>query len=60
MKRARNLHFFLECDIIAADDQASGNLEKVFPREVRNFHFDAVINDDVLAFDYQLQQGITE
>lgn len=44
--------------IIATHDLALGSLENEFPREIKNWHFDAVICEDVLTFDYKLREGI--
>lgn len=44
--------------IIATHDLSLGELEKEFPQEIGNFHFDARIEEDQLSFDYKLQHGI--
>ncbi len=44
--------------IIATHDLALGNMEKEFPQEIKNWHFDAVIDDEALTFSYKLQEGI--
>ena len=44
--------------IIATHDLTLGELEDEYPREIANFHFDAKIENDLLSFDYKLQQGI--
>lgn len=44
--------------IIATHDLALGELENEFPQEIKNFHFDAKIENDILSFDYKLQNGI--
>ncbi|MEA4904681.1 MAG: hypothetical protein VB090_07555 [Petrimonas sp.] len=46
--------------IIATHDLALGELEKEFPQEIENFHFDAKIENDLLSFDYKLQHGIAQ
>ncbi len=48
------------CGIIATHDLALGSLEKEFPKNVENFHFDADIIDDELNFSYQLRKGIAQ
>ncbi len=44
--------------IIATHDLTLGELENEYPQEIANFHFDAKIENDLLSFDYKLQQGI--
>lgn len=44
--------------IIATHDLALGELENEFPEEIKNFHFDAKIENDILSFNYKLQSGI--
>ena len=44
--------------IIATHDLALGNMEKEFPQEIKNWHFDAVIDDEALTFSYKMQEGI--
>jgi DNA mismatch repair ATPase MutS len=44
--------------IIATHDLSLGELENEFPDQIKNYHFDATIEDDLLTFDYQLQEGI--
>ncbi len=46
--------------IIATHDLALGELENEFPQEIKNFHFDARIENDILSFDYKLQHGIAK
>lgn len=46
--------------IIATHDLTLGNLEKEFPNEINNFHFEADIKDDTLSFDYALRNGIAQ
>lgn len=46
--------------IIATHDLALGNLEKEFPQAIKNFHFDAKIQEDTLYFDYKLHEGIAQ
>ncbi|NLY24125.1 MAG: hypothetical protein GX042_03800 [Bacteroidales bacterium] len=44
--------------IIATHDLTLGEMENEFPDQIKNYHFDAGIEDDILTFDYQLQEGI--
>ena len=46
--------------IIATHDLTLGSLENEFPEAIKNFHFDANIENDVLSFDYKLQRGIAQ
>lgn len=46
--------------IIATHDLALGELEKEFPHEIKNFHFDAHIQENTLSFDYTLRRGIAQ
>jgi DNA mismatch repair ATPase MutS len=43
---------------IATHDLELGSLEKTFPDEVINYHFEAEISGDELHFDYKLKPGI--
>ena len=44
--------------IIATHDLALGDLEKSYPENITNKSFEVVIENDALAFDYQLKDGI--
>ncbi|MBF6628136.1 MAG: hypothetical protein ITG04_06460 [Proteiniphilum sp.] len=44
--------------IIATHDLSLGNMENVYPQQIKNYHFDAIIKNDLLTFDYQIQEGI--
>ena len=44
--------------IIATHDLSLGELESEFPQQIKNYHFDATIEGDLLTFDYRLQEGI--
>lgn len=44
--------------IIATHDLSLGEMENEFPDQIKNYHFDAMIEGDLLTFDYQLQEGI--
>jgi hypothetical protein len=46
--------------IIATHDLALGDLEKAYPEKVRNFCFEANIENDQLSFDYKLKTGIAQ
>ncbi len=46
--------------VIATHDLALGELEKEFPQQVRNFCFEATIENDQLSFDYTLKPGIAQ
>jgi DNA mismatch repair ATPase MutS len=46
--------------IIATHDLALGDLEKEFPRKVKNFSFEATIENDQLSFDYKLKPGLAQ
>lgn len=44
--------------IIATHDLALGNLETEYPDKVKNYCFEANIENDQLSFDYKLKQGL--
>jgi DNA mismatch repair ATPase MutS len=44
--------------IIATHDIALADLQKVYPRNILNFHFDVQVNNEELYFDYQLKPGV--
>ena len=46
--------------MIATHDIVLGDLENQFPQHVRNFHFEANIENDQLSFDYKLKPGIAQ
>jgi hypothetical protein len=46
--------------VIATHDLALGELETEFPRQVKNFCFEANIQNDQLSFDYTLKPGIAQ
>jgi len=46
--------------LIATHDLALGELEKEFPRQLKNFCFEANIEDDQLSFDYKLKPGLAQ
>ena len=46
--------------IIATHDLALGDLESQYPGKVKNYHFEANIENDQLCFDYKLKPGIAQ
>ncbi len=46
--------------LIATHDLAMGELAKEFPERIRNFCFEATIEDDQLSFDYKLKPGLAQ
>jgi len=46
--------------LIATHDLALGALEKEFPIRLRNFCFEASIENDQLSFDYKLKPGLAQ
>ena len=48
------------CGIIATHDLALGELEKEFPNQIKNYRFEADIQDNELTFSYQLREGIAQ
>jgi ABC-type multidrug transport system fused ATPase/permease subunit len=46
------------CGFIATHDLALGDLEKTYPENITNKSFEVVIENDALAFDYKLKDGI--
>lgn len=48
------------CGIIATHDLMLGSLEKEFPKEVKNYRFEADITNNELTFSYQLREGIAQ
>jgi DNA mismatch repair ATPase MutS len=46
--------------IIATHDLALGELEKEFPRQIKNYCFEANIDADQLSFDYKLKTGVAQ
>ncbi|MDR2388582.1 MAG: DNA mismatch repair protein MutS [Tannerellaceae bacterium] len=46
--------------LIATHDSALGLLEKEFPRQVKNYRFEAEILDDALVFSRQMKEGIAQ
>lgn len=48
------------CGIIATHDLLLGSLEKQFPDNVKNYRFEADIQNDKLSFSYKLREGIAQ
>ena len=46
--------------MIATHDLALGELEKEFPQQLKNFCFEATIENDQLSFDYKLKPGLAQ
>ncbi|HEY3403544.1 MAG TPA: hypothetical protein VGK59_09170 [Ohtaekwangia sp.] len=46
--------------LIATHDLALGELEKSHPEAIRNFCFEATIENDQLSFDYKLKSGLAQ
>lgn len=46
--------------IIATHDLALGDLEKIYPADVKNYSFEANIENDQLSFDYKLKKGTAQ
>lgn len=46
--------------IIATHDLALADMEKDYPAEILNYHFDVQVNGEELFFDYQLKPGICQ
>ncbi len=46
--------------LIATHDLALGELEKEYPNKIKNFCFEANIENDQLSFDYKLKPGLAQ
>lgn len=46
------------CGIIATHDLLLGELEREYPGQIRNYRFEADINNDEITFSYRLREGI--
>ena len=46
--------------LIATHDLTLGDLENEYPRQIRNFCFEPIIEDDQLSFDYKLKLGLAQ
>lgn len=46
--------------LIATHDLTLGELENEYPRQIRNFCFEAIIENDQLSFDYKLKSGLAQ
>lgn len=56
----KQLIAYRACGIIATHDLVLGTLEKEFPEQIRNYRFEADIQDEELSFSYQLREGIAQ
>lgn len=48
------------CGIIATHDLVLGTLEQEFPEQIKNYCFEADIQNDELSFSYQMRPGIAQ
>lgn len=48
------------CGIIATHDLVLGELESDFPKQIKNYRFEADITNDELTFSYRLREGIAQ
>lgn len=48
------------CGIIATHDLILGDLQTVFPAQIKNYRFEADITNDELTFSYKLKEGIAQ
>ena len=48
------------CGIIATHDLLLGSLEEAFPEAIKNYRFEADIQDDELSFSYELREGVAQ
>ncbi len=48
------------CGIIATHDLVLGSLAEAFPQQIRNYCFEADINNNELSFSYQMREGIAQ
>jgi hypothetical protein len=46
--------------IIATHDLALGDLEKEFPKQIKNYRFESDVIHDALTFTYRLREGIAQ
>jgi len=44
--------------VIATHDLVLAEMEKDFPNEIENYHFDVSVNGEDLYFDYKLKEGV--
>ena len=44
--------------IIATHDLVLGELEDAFPEQIKNYHFEADIQENELTFSYKLREGV--
>jgi hypothetical protein len=48
------------CGIIATHDLLLGSMEKTFPGLIRNYRFEADIQENELSFSYKMREGIAQ
>lgn len=48
------------CGIIATHDLVLGTLEQEFPEQIKNYCFEADIQNDELSFSYRMRPGIAQ
>ena len=48
------------CGIIATHDLVLGTLEQEFPKQIKNYCFEADIQNDELSFSYRMRPGIAQ
>ena len=48
------------CGIIATNDLVLGTLEQEFPEQIKNYCFEADIQNDELSFSYRMRPGIAQ
>lgn len=51
---------FNTCGIIATHDLMLGNLEDQFPKQIKNYRFEADIQGNELTFSYQMREGVAK
>lgn len=56
----KQLIAYRACGIIATHDLVLGKLEHEFPEEIKNYRFEADIQNNELSFSYQLREGIAQ
>lgn len=56
----KQLIAYRACGIIATHDLVLGTLENEFRAEIKNFRFEADIQNDELSFSYRLREGIAQ
>lgn len=56
----KQLVAYRSCGIIATHDLVLGTLENEFPEEIKNYRFEADIQNNELSFSYRLREGIAQ